>query len=527
MAEADQIEIALGHGDVPAAMALARAALARGDKDPFVRNLVAWQLVKDGNAVAAEVMIRAGLTAPPYDPGLLTTLGLALRRQLRFSEALRAFDAAIAVAPDYPAAWLERGFALHQGNSLRLAEASFRRAAALDPTSAPALAGVASIAAAQGEAVTARDFASRALAVDPGAAVAHCALACCDIAAGQARVAATRLREVLATPGLSADDRSAADTLLGDALTQLDGPAQAIAAYNNAKADLTVRFPLIATGRDLRQLAEGLTVSMQGDTAAWPRDAAEFGRPHAFLLGFPRSGTTLVETILASVPGVETLEELPTLAAAEAKFLLPADGLAALASSGPAVIAAMRAVYWRRVADFGVRPNAWFLDMDPMKTLRLPLIGRLFATAPVVVMRRDPRDVVLSCFRQNFAASAMAREFTTLERSAAFYDVMMRLQHECLSKIPNPVLELRYEELIADFDGVTQRLCGFLGLPWLPRLRDFGRAARLGDVRTASVGQVRRRLYDGSNQWRMFSTEMAPVLPLLARWVAAFGYPES
>ena len=522
---ADPIDTALARGDVAGAVALARAALAAGNQDPFVRNLVAWQMANAGDAVGAEQLVRAGLGAPPHDPGLLSTLGLALRRQLRFSEALRAFDAAIAVAPDYAVAWLERGFALHQGNSLRLADASYRRAAALDPRQAAAFAGVAAIAAAQGEATTARHFAEQALSIDASDAVAHCALARIDIAAGDAAAAAARLQSLLATPDLGADNRSTAASLLGDALARLDRPAAAVAAYGAAKADMATRFPQLPGAEPLHAVAQRLTGQMATDTRRWPLAPPENPRGQAFLLGFPRSGTTLVETVLASVAGVETLEELPTLAAAEAAFLRSTMGLAALSTAEPATLADLRAAYWQRVADFGVNNAArLFIDMDPLKTLHLPVIGQLFGTAPIIVMRRDPRDVVLSCFRQNFAASPMALEFITLERAAHFYDAMMQLQVASLARLPNPVHILHYEALVADFDGATQRLCEFLGLPWSARLRDFSETARRRDVSTASVGQVRRGLYNGGGQWRRFAAELAPVLPILQPWVDAFGY---
>lgn len=522
---ADPIDAALARGDVASAVALARSALAAGDPDPFVRNLVAWQMANSGDAVAAEQLVRAGLQTPPHDPGLLSTLGLALRRQLRLSEALQACDAAIAIAPDYAVAWLERGFALHQGNALRLADASYRRAAALDPAQAGAFAGVAAIAAAQGEVAIARDFADRALAIDANDAVAHCAIARIDVAAGSAAGAATRLQQLLARSDLNSDSRSTAASLLGDALARLDQPAAAIAAFGTAKADLATRFPQLLGAEPLHRLAQRLTAQLATDTGPWSVAPSENPRRHAFLLGFPRSGTTLVETVLASVTGVETLEELPTLATAEAAFLRAPTGLVALASADATTLADLQAAYWQRVADYGVSPSArLFIDMDPLKSLHLPLIGRLFGNAHIVVMRRDPRDVILSCFRQNFAASPMALEFTTLERTAHFYAAVMALQSASLARLPNPVHILHYEALVADFDGATQRLCAFLGLPWSTALRDFSDTARRRDVSTASVGQVRRGLYDGGGQWRQFAAELTPVLPILQPWIDAFGY---
>ena len=525
-AATDPIDAALAAGDVAAAVAAARRAMAAGDTDPFVANLVAWQQIENGDHQGGEAMARTALAANAGDPGLLTTLGLALRRQGRLSEALQACDTAIGLAPEYAVAWLERGFALHQGNSLQLAEDSYRRAAMLDPARAAAAAGVAAIAAARNDPVVARDYAARALAADPGDPVAHGAIARCDIAAGAAPAAADRLRALLADPALKPDNRSETLSLLGDALARLGDHGAAVAAHEAGKAMLMVRFPHLAAAERHLHRVQRIDAQVLAGPARWrPPLPVEQGRGLAFLLGYPRSGTTLVENILASVAGVEALEELPTLAEAETQFLVPIDGAARLFDLDAASAAALRSAYWQRVSDFGIDPETrLFVDMDPLKSLHLPLIGHLFPAAPIVVMRRDPRDVVLSCFRQNFAASAIAPEFVSLERTARHYDALMRLQGHCLERLPNPVLELRYEALVADFDTVTQRLCDFLGLEWTPALRDFSNTARRRNVTTISVGQVRQGLFDGGGQWRRFADQMAPVMPILDPWVQHFGY---
>ena len=251
MDRAAQIDAALAAGDVARAVALSRAALRRGIVDPFACNLVAWADIEAGKAVAGEALLRRGLTLAPDDPGLLTTLGLALRRQSRLREALAAYDAAIALAPGYAIAWLERGFALHQGNSLQLAAQSYGRAAALDPGPAAAFAGLAAIASTQGEGAEARRFAGAALARDPRDAVAHCAIARADIADGAAVEAVARLQALLGAPGLNIDNRSAALSLLGDALAKTGDPQGAHDGWAAAKASLPDRFPQMAAAEPL------------------------------------------------------------------------------------------------------------------------------------------------------------------------------------------------------------------------------------------------------------------------------------
>jgi tetratricopeptide (TPR) repeat protein len=503
---AARIDAALAHGDTATATAIAGQALAAGDHDPFTLNLVAWA--------------RDGLTRAPGDAGLATTLAMCLRLQSRLSEALKLLDRVIAATPGYAVAWLERALTLHQGNSLEAARASYAEALRRDPNSAPAHAGTAAIAALRGEAGEARAAASCALALAPQDPVAHCALARCDLADGEATATEIRMRALLATPGLRPDNRSLAETLLGDALAKLGQPAAAVAAWQAAKADLAARYPQFAQAAESAQaFAERLGREARGLRFA-PPTAPQSPPRHAFLLGYPRSGTTLVQTILAGAGDVSTLEELPTLRDAAEAFLIRPGGLAELAALPAESLAALRAAYWQRVAGFGGRREApLFLDMDPLRSLQLPLIAALFPDVPVIVMRRDPRDVVLSCFRQNFAASPVAIAFATLASTARHYAATMDLLATCLERLPNPVLELRYEALVADFDGETQRLCRFLGLDWSPALRDVAAIARSRAIGTASVGQVRRGLYDGGGQWWAFAAELAPVLPLLAPWI--------
>jgi hypothetical protein len=242
-------------------------------------------------------------------------------------------------------------------------------------------------------------------------------------------------------------------------------------------------------------------------------------RQHVFLLGYPRSGTTLVEQILAMSDDVVTIEEEPTLALAAEKYL-SGPAILKLFEASEAECDALRADYWARVhAAGGDVSGKSFVDMDPFKAPHLPLIARLFPDAKIVLIRRDPRDVVWSCFRQTFAYSAVAVEFTSLERTARHFDAVMRLVEQALAALPLTVHEVQYEELVTDFDKATRALFAFLDLPWSPDVRNFPERARAARVKTASAEQVRRPLYDGSGQWKRHAKHLKPVMPLLERWL--------
>ncbi len=268
-------------------------------------------------------------------------------------------------------------------------------------------------------------------------------------------------------------------------------------------------------------------VAAAGPTAWHARVAPpghDAARGHVFLIGYPRSGTTLTENVLASSPDVVALEERPTFADAD-DYLLDDDGIARLLALDGAGVARLRAASWARVAAAGVAvAGKVFVDMNPLNGMKLPLIARLFPDARIVVMRRDPRDVVLSCFRQNFRVSAAALAFTALDETARHYDTLMSLTADCLAAMPLAAHDLRYDALVGDFDRTTRDLCAFVGIAWSEDLRRFDRTAQRRGVTTASVGQVRRGLYDGRGAWRRYADQLAPVLPILAPWVDRFGF---
>jgi len=370
-------------------------------------------------------------------------------------------------------------------------------------------------------------LAARALAIDPHDATATMALARSQVRSDPARAAA-RLRDVLERQ-MGVEDRIAALTLLGDALDRLDSSADAFAAYAAAKATFAqVHGPRFAALGEppQREFIHNIAAAVEAvDPAAWRKRVAPPGRRgHVFLLGYPRSGTTLVENILASAPGVEALEERPTLIDADREFLTESGGIARLAAINASATAAFGDLYWQRVAEAGIGSATTFVDMDPLKGIKLPVIAKLFPDARIVVMRRDPRDIVWSCFRQNFAISAAAYAFTTIEGVTEHYAALMRLTSLCRDRLPLAFHDLRYEDLVADFDTTTQALCDFTGIDWSPDLRRFDRTAARRGVSTASAGQVRRPLYDGTGQWRRYADQLAPVMPVLAPWIERFGY---
>ncbi|HEX5649826.1 MAG TPA: sulfotransferase, partial [Steroidobacteraceae bacterium] len=237
------------------------------------------------------------------------------------------------------------------------------------------------------------------------------------------------------------------------------------------------------------------------------------------------SGVTLVETILASLPDVRVLEEGATLATADLAFLKDAAALAHLEPLDEALADQARTAYWARVREAVPDVDGKvFVDMSPLYGIKLPMIARLFPQARVVFCRRDPRDVVLSCYRRNFVANALTYQLTSIEAIARHYDAAMRLTERHVTALGLRVHVVEYERLVANFDERTRALAQFVGAEWTDAVRRFERTAAARAISTPSASQVRRGLFDGSGQWRAYRAQLEPVLQVLAPWVEKFGY---
>jgi tetratricopeptide (TPR) repeat protein len=529
----DQVIVAVKAGDIPRAIGLAPEALATGIEHPLLLNLRALGHEQAGRFEASLADLRRAHVLAPRDFSTLNACGLCLARLNRHAEAVACFDQAIALSADFGPAWFNRGASLERMGETAQAEISYARAAEIHPENAQAWANLAYLAARRGDTATAGAHGRRALDLQPGLATAEIALAESEMATPS--LAETRLRAMLSR-NLDRLNRGIALSLLGDALDAQDRTSEAFAAYAEGNATLRDEFaprfeaPHQETLPDilhwLNRWAERL------DAGRWkappaPAPGPESPKRHVFLLGFPRSGTTLMETVLANHPDVVTLEERETLQTSVVDFLGDKSGLQRLASEPEQALAAYREDYWRRVTDAGVEPRGRiFVDKNPFNTLKLPLIQKLFPGAKIIFARRDPRDVVFSCFRRRFNVNASTYEFLDLARAAANYSETMRFSETLRAKQGLDEFLLVYEELVADFETVARSVCDFIGVTWRDDLLDIASRGRQGHVASASSAQIARGLYgDGAGHWRRYRDALSPILPVLAPWVARFGYP--
>lgn len=246
-----------------------------------------------------------------------------------------------------------------------------------------------------------------------------------------------------------------------------------------------------------------------------------------FVVGFPRSGTTLLEQMLDAHPQLCAMDERPFLQAlaerGERRGLAWPDGLGEL---DDADCAALRADYWQAVRGVvDLRPGQRLVDKNPLNLLRLPLIRRLFPEAQVILALRHPCDVLLSCYMQAFRSPAFAVLCSSAQRLAQGYADAMACWLYHAELLQPHALEIRYEDLVADPQAQVARLGGFLHLDQPARLLDFQRHARAkGFISTPSYAQVVEGINrNGLDRWHPYRGFFEPALPLLQpylqRWV--------
>jgi tetratricopeptide (TPR) repeat protein len=249
-----------------------------------------------------------------------------------------------------------------------------------------------------------------------------------------------------------------------------------------------------------------------------------------FLLGFPRSGTTLLEQILDSHPALQALEEKGTVAAMVRAFDDMAQGRAnALAELTEEEVTRLRATYYEEVARYiQLQPGNLLIDKMPLNTVNVHLIWRVFPQAKFILAIRHPCDASFSCFMQDFFLNEAMSSFLTLESTARVYRAVMQTWVEAAAKLPLDFHRIRYEDLVADFEGETRALLDFLGVGWHDRvLGHTEHALKRGTIKTPSYHQVTQPIYQHAKyRWKRYAKQFEPVMPMLQPYIDYFGYRE-
>lgn len=280
----------------------------------------------------------------------------------------------------------------------------------------------------------------------------------------------------------------------------------------------------------VQPMSPALVRMTPAQVAGWTPPVDSAGEPPSpvFVVGFPRSGTTMLEQMLDAHPTLASMDEQPFMQSVSEQLIeYGVQYPEALGTLDAAACATWRQHYWAQVRSVvDLQPGQRLVDKNPLNLLHLPLICRLFPDAPIILMLRHPCDVILSCYMQNFRAPGFQVLCSSLKRVAGGYVNAMRywIHHERL--LQPRVLHLRYEDLLDDFDAGVARIGAFIGLADADALRHFYRHAQdKGYISTPSYAQVTRPPNKSAvGRWHRYEPEFAPLLPLLHDVMEYWGY---
>lgn len=489
-------------------------------------NLVQLHLQAD-DAEAAELAGQMALAALPDNAELTCARAKALLALGKPAEALRGFEQALRWAPALGAARVGKADALMQMGQYDAALACLDRGQGLqggDFVSAMRLQG------AMLEALGDKDAAAAAyeagLRVWPG-----------NVALVYARAQVQRVRlgepfhdllQQLRPNAASVSGcrpRAELNYALGKAAVDVGEMAEAARLYAEG-ARAMVELLGDREEKIQRQHAEAIRQQVDAD---WLRSVAGQGHDSEqpiFILGMPRSGTTLLEQILASHPQVYAAGELGFLNEALHGLALPDGRVLRTAAPGLDAAAQQRTLrargeaYLARVAALhGYEPKARFTDKMPENYLNAGLIRALFPKATIIHARRDPLDTCISCYTTLFThGKGWSFDLVALGRTYRRYDALMAHWRQTLGE---HYLEVRYEALVEDTEAVVRQVLEACRLPWDPACLRFHEADRA--VRTASVNQVRQPIYRSSMaRWRPWLPYIGPLLAEVAEVERAY-----
>lgn len=547
-----------------------KQALARAPQNALVLNSYGAFLLEQAQFEQARPLLEKAFMLDPANFQVLNNLGLLQYRTGDLPGAEKHLIAAIRANPKWPNAHANIGDVMRDTRRPELAEKAYKQALALNPRHAQAWRNLGVLYVEHKRLDEAIDALKRAVDIFPLESAwlflmdlyektnriddAEQALEKAKqqlppspfIALCEAKILRRRGRHDDALTLLEAfKDKLRRDVAgnatffyeMGQLYDRRDDAAQAFDAFTKAnacKAQLTKLhnfhnglYPQLAA-RLLRDFTAGMSQGPQ------PEESAP---APVFLVGFPRSGTTLLDQIMASHPDIAVAEEKPAVdkmihhlvrtygtAQPHEHPLGDACYPTAMPKLTAQDIAIMRDKFF---AEHGSSPQKpVFVDKLPLNILHVGLIQRVFPKAKFILALRHPCDSVLSCFMQDFFLNPAMARFLDLEDSARFYDEAFSVWEHYAKTVPLNVHAIRYEDVVADFRPTVEKLLEFLNVPWNDAVLEYDKTAqKKGLINTPSYHQVTQKIYTrASGRWLKYREQMAPVLDILKPHAERYGY---
>ncbi len=457
--------------------------------------------------------------------------GRSLHAAGRLEEALAPLQAALGERELELQSRYELATCLSRLRRRPAAIAHYQTILKLQPGNAQVAANLASLLERENRLDEAEKWVGKALSINPANETAQMTRATLDRRSGKFAEAVQRLRNLI--KGIDHPvNRSIAWNQLGQCLEGQGEWDEAFNAFSESNSILKTHssggHPDPRGPHGLQTLARVQAWLQENPMAAWNKPASPDQGGIAFLVGFPRSGTTLLDRMLSAHPDIEVLEEKSLFSPLHQDWSEP-GALEALADVSEAQIMDAREIYRREMLRHRRQPQRpLVVDKLPLNLAYLFLIHRLFPDAPIIFVQRHPLDVCISCYFQAFELEASMAYFLDIEHTVQYYNAVMQVANLSMNQVANPLHRLCYEDLVAAPRAQLEALLNFLALEWDDSVLEYRQRDGDQTSNTPSYQQVSQPLYTRSiGRWRHYASQLESNLSVLRPWAKRFGYQDT
>lgn len=284
--------------------------------------------------------------------------------------------------------------------------------------------------------------------------------------------------------------------------------------------------------RSFAEILKEVRAHREGFSEAWFKKWSQpvpytRGRAPVFVVGFPRSGTTLLDVILGAHPDVKVMEERPTTNYLGARAMsLTGGAMDGLKDFDEKTVLGLQDFYFEKAREFAdLKPLDTLVDKMPMAMIYLDIVHRVFPNAKIIMVLRHPCDSILSCFMQNFVPSRIAVQMLDLKSTATLYAETMALFEQFRAVMPMDLHIVKYENLVIDPEGEMRKVFQFIDLPWDAGVMNYNKKGSKHLVTSASYAQVTKPIYkNAAGRWEKYGKHLEIIFPIIREAAERFGY---